>query len=348
MGAGGAQRVVSLLAEAWSEQGKRIAVITFDGENGDHFQLPASVSRMVIGGTQKSGGIVTAIINNTRRMLALRRTLKASGAPLVVSFIAATNVLTVMSTLGLKLRVVISERNDPSRQSLGRVWDRLRRWSYRYADLVTANSKHALQTMSAYVPQARLAYVPNPLFSQPAQVRAPEPVILNVGRLTPQKAQDILIDAFADVAGDFRDWRLVIAGEGEEVDNLAARAEHLNIADRVTFTGRVDPWPLYTRASIFALPSRFEGTPNALLEAMSAGVAPIISETSSGALDFVRDGINGLVVETDNVASLVAALRRLMADPSLREKFSHEARAAVDHLKPQQVIEDWDRVLRLT
>ncbi len=352
LGPGGTQRVLSAVSEALAERGVRICIVTLAPPEDDFFPLPEGISRLVIGGNRESSTLIDAVAANLRRLLALRRALKQAGAPTVMSLIGVTNILTVLAAFGLGLRIVISERNDPARQSLGRAWDGLRRLLYRRADLVTANSQAALASLGSYVPRQKLAYLPNPL-PRPPDSHSPDQggtasVILNVGRLAPQKAQDVLIAAFARLAPQHPDWQLEVLGEGEAEAALKHQAAALGIAERVHFPGLSnDPFSHYRSAAIFALPSRFEGTPNALLEAMSCGLAVIVSDAPGGMQDLVEDDVNGLVVPVDDEAALADRLRLLIGDPERRQRLGQAARARLSESDPDQALVVWERILGL-
>ena len=106
-----------------------------------------------------------------------------------------------------------------------------------------------------------------------------------------------------------------------------------------------DPAPWYRTARIFALPSRYEGTPNALLEAMAAGLAVVVSDASAGALEFVTDGETGLVVPAEDDRALAAALRRLIGDGDLRRRLGDAARRRIAREAVAGPTEAWDRLL---
>ncbi|MBT4487500.1 MAG: glycosyltransferase family 4 protein [Rhodospirillaceae bacterium] len=350
LSAGGAQRVFSQLANAWAAEGRIITVVTFSDAQVDFFPLVPEIRRISLGGLKPSPGLFNAVAANFRRLHALRRAFKDSGADRILSFTGSMNVLAVLAARGLDLWVSISERNDPTRQSLGRIWNVLRRWSYPMADKVTANSHGAVEALAAFVPREKLAFVPNPIAPAPSSMAAvlPGPSILNVGRLSPQKAQDVLIAAFADLAGEFPDWRLVIVGTGEWEETLRAQAGQLGIADRVLFIGQIDdPFPYYRAARIFALPSRFEGTPNAMLEAMSVSMPCIVSDASRGPLEYVEDGISGLVVAVGDAGKLSAAMRRLMADPEWASTLGDRGRENLSLHSLEAVLGVWAEVLGL-
>lgn len=265
----------------------------------------------------------------------LRRFLREARPRVVISFLGSTNVTAVLAARPLGLPVVISERNDPAIEALDDPWQYLRARCYRWADVVTANSRGVLRTMKAFVPESKLAYVPNPVPAPSGGTGAASrgPVILAVGRLVPQKAFDILLRAFAGGAGDLAGWSVEILGEGPLREELERLAEELGVRQRVAFHGYVDdPHAHYARAGIFALPSRYEGMPNALLEAMATGLPVVVSDASPGPLEEVTDGEHGIVVPADDVAALTAALAKLAGDAGLRRALGEAGRRrSVEH-----------------
>jgi GalNAc-alpha-(1->4)-GalNAc-alpha-(1->3)-diNAcBac-PP-undecaprenol alpha-1,4-N-acetyl-D-galactosaminyltransferase len=370
LGPGGAQRVLSTLVNAWARRGRRISVITFSAPADDFFRLAPEVDRISIRGLSPSNGPLQAIAANFSRIRDLRRALAQSGATTVLAFLGATNVLSIIAAAGLGLRVVISERNDPRRQSLGRVWDILRRRLYRYAHVVTANSHGAIAAMDEFVPRDKLKFVANPVGTMDSSANggleddADDDVnggtgtsttgprqqkILHIGRLTRQKGQDILLQSFARITQQAPHWRLAIIGEGEEVAMLQGLADRLNITGRVEWLGRIaDPTPHYMESAIFALPSRFEGTPNVLLEAMSAGLPTVVTDASSGPLEYIEDGKTGLVVPKEDASALAQALLTLIEDGELRAEMGDAAKQRVGRDNVASVLKKWDDVLQLS
>ena len=280
------------------------------------------------------------------RVSALRRELRRIAPHVVVSFLGATNVITIAAARKLPVRLVISERNDPGRQELEEPWQTLRPMIYPLADVVTANSHGALERMQAYCPSEKLAYVPNPVAISAHNHSSRSNAILFLARLVPQKAPEVLVDAFAKFAAENPGWSLQLAGDGPMESELIERVRGHGIADKVVFHGLVkDPTELLTRSRIFSLPSRFEGTPNSLLEAMAARLACVVTDASPGPLRLIEHGVSGLVVGTDNVEDLAAALHRLARDEELCSRLAAAAWERTRAFRLENVAQEWSRLL---
>jgi glycosyltransferase involved in cell wall biosynthesis len=154
-----------------------------------------------------------------------------------------------------------------------------------------------------------------------------QPVVLTVGRLTVMKGHRYLLDAVPGLARLVPDVAVVVLGTGHLQAELAAQAEALGVADRVHLAGhRPDARMLLDAADVFVLPSRHEGMPLVLLEAMDAGL-PVVATRVIGSEEVVVDGETGLLVRPRDPAALEAALARLLADDDLRERYGRAGRA---------------------
>lgn len=284
-----------------------------------------------------------------RQVLATRLLMEHVQAPVTLAFLGATNIVAALARQGLPTRLVISERNDPARQELMPVWQELRPLMYGAADVVTANSKGALETMRSWMPASRLAHVPNPLRVPPdpgTRRTRQGPQFISVGRLVPQKRVDLVLEAFARLEG-LEHWIFEILGDGPERTSLDRIVAERRLGGRVRFHGHVDPFPYLYASDIFVLASDFEGMPNALLEAMACGVVPIVNDATPGPLEFVEHDITGLVVPAGDLDALTEAMRELASDELRRARLAAAARERMDDLAFDHVLETWASVLKL-
>lgn len=286
----------------------------------------------------------------------LRRVLEHVESPVVVALGTSVNIIALKACKGLDRRVIISERNDPRRLPMQKTWDWIARSLYQRADLVTANTHTALSDMREFVEPGKLAYVPNPLMPANGHGHGnghapvlPPPFFLNIGRLVWDKAHDVLLDAFALLGDELEEWQLAVVGDGRMRDALKAQAGSLGVSGRVHWYGVVqDPHAFYHAANIFVLPSRVEGTPNALLEAMSCGLPVIVSDGAPGPLELVEDGVNGLVVPVNDAVALASALCRLASDGELRSRLGEAARERVSEYDLPRALAAWESIVGLT
>ncbi len=214
----------------------------------------------------------------------------------------------------------------------------LSRIVWRSAAAIIANSKGLASLAERFAANREIGIIKNGVDTQifrpsPARPESGSICILTVGRLHYQKAIDVLLRAFAAIVEPQRaQIRLVIVGDGPEKSSLLDLARQLSIAEQVDFLGWVDRTQLpelYRQADIFAFPSRDEGMPNAVLEAMASGL-PVVATPVPGIEELVTSDETGLIVPMEDHASLAAALLRLATSESLRFSMGTAGREKVE------------------
>jgi glycosyltransferase involved in cell wall biosynthesis len=344
---GGAERVMSTLANAWARRGTAVTLLTFDdGHEPPFYPLDPRVDHRPIGIARVSGSSIAAYGNNVSRVISLRRAIKRSRPDLVFSFLDTTNVLTLISTRGLGVPVVVQEHTDPSQKRLDPGWVRLRRWFYPRADRVVVLSKTALGYFDEEV-KAKSAIIPNPIVIEPPSGDPPRPrdhkLLIALGRLGPEKGYDTLLRAFAEVAPKQPDWDLVIWGDGRLRGELETLRHELGLDDRVAMPGRTrTPHEELRNADLFVMSSRREGFPMALGEAMACGLAAVCSDCESGPRELIRHGVDGLLVPPEDAESLAAALLELMGDENRRKRMASRAPEVLTRFGFERVLQQWD------
>jgi L-malate glycosyltransferase len=208
---------------------------------------------------------------------------------------------------------------------------RLQRLTYTCATNVVANSRaSADQLRLERVPEHKIAVVPNGLDFGPFAPRTPRAALRKVtvvANLRPLKGHDVLIDAAVEILERFPDARFELIGEGPQRDALLARATAHGVAHAFTFAGHCGDVPArLADTDIFVLPSRSESFPNAILEAMAAGL-PIVASGVGGILELIDDGRTGWLVPPGEDEALASRVMHLMADPADAARMGAAARA---------------------
>jgi glycosyltransferase involved in cell wall biosynthesis len=349
LGPGGAERVVTGLANWWSAVGHKVSVLTLAGPLPPPFYaLSPAVDLVPLDLQSTTTSIGAAVAANLSRVARLRKAILGQHG-CVISFIDVTNVLVLLATIGTGIPVVAAERTHPSTTPAGAVWRRLRKWTYSRAAVVVVQTEAARQDLERSV-RCRTAVIPNPVWSSPligpSAPRVGTKWVIGVGRLTHAKGFDLLIRAFADVARARPDWGLRLVGDGPDRAELERLAGECGIHSRLEWTGVVqDPATWFRASDVFCLPSRYEGFPNVLCEAMAAGLPAVAADCPSGPREIVTDGVDGLLIPPEDVAALARALATLVDDPTRRQQLGARARAVADRFAPAFVLERWERTL---
>ena len=349
LGGGGAERVMATLANAWAVRGNEVTLITLTSARDDRYPLDRTVWRMALDVARRSSNPVQAFGHNVMRVRALRRAIKTARPDAVISFVANTNALAMMAATGLRVPVIVTERQFVGAEPSRRIWKVLRRLLYRRAAAVVAQTRRCADELEVRLGRA-VKVIPNPVAPGSG---GPAPstdgrtrTLLAVGRLVPAKGFDLLIDAFVRVADRHPDWKLEILGEGPLRDTLTRTIAAHGLATRIAMPGfSKEVRDAMRRADLFVLSSRFEGLPNALLEAMSEGVACVSFDCTAGPRELIQHGENGWLVPPEDVDGLAAAFDTLMRDDALRARLGTRARDVCNLYSVSEILGQWNTLL---
>jgi glycosyltransferase involved in cell wall biosynthesis len=263
-----------------------------------------------------------------------------------------TSVLILLARIGKSGTTVVNERIFPDSHIVFQVpvvralFSALRSWLYHGAAAIVVQSERSKQCFSRTL-QEKVFTIPNVVersaFAQPVER---ENFIMSVGRLVRQKRHDITIRAFAKIAHLYPEWNLRIFGEGPLRSMLHELASDLGVADRVQLLGfQENIAEAYQRCGIFVLSSDFEGFPNALAEALSAGAPCISSNCPTGPAELIVNGVGGLLFETGDSEELAAQLSLLLSNPMRRKELSESSDNGLIAYRPSTVIKQWEELL---
>ncbi|HEY6093512.1 MAG TPA: glycosyltransferase family 4 protein [Gallionellaceae bacterium] len=352
LGPGGAEKITSMLAGHWYRKGFAVTVVTLTRHSHDHFKLDSGVCRVSLNFQAHSRNVWESLRNNLRHISRLRKTIRSLQPGCVVSFIDDTNLRVLLALLWTGIPVFVSERTDPRHHDIGRARQILRRILYPLATAVVVQTGGVRNWALQLLRQDKIAVIPNPVdaLRDDAEVGNSADVdkqtVFAMGRMGPEKGFDMLLDAYARSNILQLGWRLVILGDGRERATLQQQAERLGIAHTVLMPGTVaEPRAWLRRGGYFVLSSRFEGFPNALLEAMAEGLPAVAFDCESGPADIVRNDVDGLLVPAGDVAALAEAMRRLAEDATLRTRYAQRAKEVLQRFALQRISTQWEELL---
>ncbi len=347
---GGAERVAATMANQWTDQGDRVTLVTLDTVASDVYPVHPQVERIGLGLMRFSPNAWHAGWNNAHRIRALRQVIRDVPADCVVSVTDQMNVLTLLASQRLHAQVVIAEHSDPRHQRMHAAWERLRSWTYPRCAAAVVLSDAVAQYVRTLVDDRPVYVIPNgigrPSVTTANVAQRDERMVVAMGRLSPEKGFDLLIDAFARLAAPHADWRLAIAGEGPERDSLQRQIDERGLQQQVQLVGWVnDPERFLARSALFVMSSRYEGFPVALLEAMACGLPVVSFDCDSGPREIVRPDVDGVLVAAEDTAALAQAIERLMVDPATRQRLGTRAGDVVERFSLEVFQQRWTEVL---
>ena len=321
---GGAERIVLNLAKGISERGYKVDLVLARAEGPYMAQIPDTV-RLVDLNAPRVLGSVPALVKYLRR---------ERPSALISGMFANMIALWARRLSGVPCRLAITEHNSLSsivknkNDLRWQVYPKLAKWFYPWADQIIAVSNDVADdlTRTAKIPRKLIQVIYNPIVTADLQAKSEEPlehpwfkdgeppVILSVGRLTDQKAFDVLIQGFYFVRKN-HPARLLILGEGENRPALETLIWQLGLGQDVSLMGFVqNPYPYMKHASLFVLPSRWEGLPTVLVEALYLGAPIVATDCPGGSREILKDGLFGRLIPMDAPLALAEAIEGSMND----------------------------------
>ncbi|MBW4646794.1 MAG: glycosyltransferase family 4 protein [Goleter apudmare HA4340-LM2] len=348
---GGAERAVVLIAESLSKRGHKVSLLTIAGIERDFYKVPDGVHRIALNVAKNSPTLLHALWNNLYRFWILRRAIFSLQPDIVISHMCPSNILTLISLLKTEYPVIVTEQNDPKMSTDQGLWGNLRRLIYPLAAKVVSVSQ-GVDSYFEWLPKGRRSVIYNPLqvinydkstISLPKGADPNKKWVMAMGRLNYQKNFELLLSAFHKLVDKHPDWQLLIFGEGSLRSKLEDLVENLGFTNQVLLAGVTNnPISILKRADLFVLSSRFEGLPLVLLEALACGLPVVSTDCPSGPREIIQDGVDGVLVPSEDVSALAKAMDYLMANEGERKRLAESASEAVNRFKLEKIIGNWE------
>lgn len=342
---GGAERVMSILANEWGKSNVETMILVTETEAISKYNLSNKVTMISCLEEKKRAKIPHLVI-----IKRIRKICKEWQPDVVISFYNDLCALTALAITGLNIPLVYSERNDPNRTNQRRV-DRLYRKIIEHmTDKIVFQTTGAQRCYPKSV-QEKSTVILNPLNTYGFPIHDflhEKHEIVSVGRLEPQKNQKLLIDAFALIAKDFPEYQLTIYGEGSLRKELEDYIKAKGLQERVSLPGNQTNIQEHIKdASLFVLSSDYEGIPNALIEAMAIALPCVSTDCSpGGARELIKDGANGVIVECGNQSSLAKAMISILEDREKAKRIGTSAKKIYARVDKNIVCDRWLNLLK--
>ncbi len=338
---GGAERVMSNLANRFAADGIDVTLVTsFPTE--DDYPLDEKVKRITIASEYETSFFKRNILWINK----LRKIIIDVKPDAVISFMAEPNYRSLIATIGLKTKKIISIRNDPNKEYPSRFHKSLAKLLFRRADGVVFQTEDAKKWFPKQI-QKKSCIIMNQVKEELFHVvREEENYYVALGRVVPQKNYAMMICGFAGLLKAAPDEQLLIYGEGD-TEPYIELIKNLGVEENIHFMGTTnDVASVLKKAKAFLMTSDYEGMPNALLEAMAVGLPCICTDCPCGGPKMViTHGENGVLVPVGNEEELIRSLLEIHHNETYRTKLGENAKVSSFANEPQKINHDWKKYI---
>lgn len=346
---GGMERVMSVLINGFVKYHKaEVHLILYGSERTVFYDINSAVITHVPPFEFKKQRRTWSTIKTMRF---LRKTVSAIKPDAVLSFGALWNSLVLLSCLGVRIPIYISDRGTPHNHSTG-LHARLKSFLYPKAAGIIVQTKYAEEVGRRMYRQKNFSIIGNPIrVIDDNQEQPRENIIVSVGRLIKTKHYDRLINIFEKINNN--SWKLIIVGgdaDGQHrLDELQKQRDECSLKDNIILAGtQKDVTSYLLKSKIFVFTSSEEGFPNAIGEALSAGLPVVSYDCITGPSEMIEDGQNGYLTEVFDDDTFQKRLETLMNDEELRSKMGQQAKESIKRFSEESIVEKFYKFITKT
>lgn len=343
---GGTERVAIIIANELNKLKEyNVSVLSLvEKEKEPFFALDKSIPRYIIydhvvRGITHIGGI----INRTRKVI------KKHNIDVLIDIDGILEMYTIPTKLFTKVKIISWEHYNFYQHPVVPYRKYTRRMAAKWADaIVTLTEEDKGYYTSNLNVRCPIQCIYNPIIWKKniKEYDSDSKIILSAGRLTYQKGFDILIDVAALFLKDYPDWKWIVLGEGEDREMLEKKTKEKGLDNQLLFPGNVSNIDeYYAKAAMFVMTSRFEGLPMTLLEAKVHRLPIISFDCKTGPSELIEHGVNGYIVEVENIHKISDMILQLMNNQKNREEFSNNALNNMDRFNLNNLVGAWKVLL---
>lgn len=350
LGGGGAERAFINIANQLVEMGVEVIIMASGSRPVEAYKIneKIKIDKILSSHNNKFLKIIDKILK-------FRKYLKQHKDYTFISFFPDVSAYCVFAGIGLGIKNIVSERNDPNTIPRKKFMKRIRNWAFRYASFCVFQTEDAKRYFSDPIRKKSIV-IPNPInvasLPAPNLIDKRKNIVIAVGRVVPQKNFGLLIKSWAKIANEFPEWKVEIYGDttyhnGVFTNKLLENIKTLNLENSVIFKGFSDD--IYAKmndASIYISTSDFEGMSNTMLEAMAMGTPTIATDCPIGGAKMIIDNdVNGCLVKVGDDEGIAKSLRELIIDIDKRRRLSHESVKLRSKLDIANICSIWLKII---
>ncbi len=340
LGSGGAERVISILANSLAEKGIEIDIVSICNDKCV-YNINTEINRINLDMDKFNGNKISKIIERLKRIRLITKNKKPD---IIISFLSEVNIDVCFALLGIKTPIIVSERNDPKIDPKSKIKQILRKIAYMNASGYVFQTDDAQNYFSNKI-KRKSKIIMNPLSENLPTVNFEEREkrIVSVGRLNNQKNYPMTFKAFQKFSKEYPEYTLEIYGEGNLKDDLTQLIKEMNLTEKIILKGFCSNVHKEVKnAAMFVMSSDFEGMPNALIEAMAMGIPSISTDCPCGGPKMlIKDKENGLLVPVGNSQLLLEAMKYYADFPSEARKTSEKSVLIKEKLNKAEIVNQW-------
>lgn len=348
LGAGGAERVASMLMNAWSKKHQVIFINYQSAESEMHYTLEKGITSENLDMLAVSSGLFQTAKRTLSRVKAVQKCLEAHKPDILICFMSENNIVGTIAGRLAGIPVVISERIHPEFHSLPNLHKYARKIVYPFSKSLVVQTTEIAKWFRRFL-ELDAEVIANPIDIAAVEavvaknnINGSRKTLMAMGRLDPQKGYKLLIESFSRLADDFPEWDLWIFGQGPEKDALHRQIKLLGLDGRVELKGVVrDAYSWLKSGSLFVHPALYEGFPNTILEAMACNLPIVASDCPGASRELLQGGEVGWLFPVGDLSGLTGTLSEAMMSENSRLLKADRARQSVNQFDINEISEQW-------
>ncbi len=343
---GGTERVTSIIANELSKKKNnyKIHILSIVSSNGKSFyRLDENIEFSSI--FNKSN--INFKINYFKVVCAIRKYIRNNNIDILIDVDIMSDIFSIPAKIFTKTKLISWEHFNCNQNNGERLRGISRLLASKFSNcIVTLTEKDMNNYINRFKIKNKIQYIYNPIVNFPEKkCDIKSKIIISVGNLIYQKGVDMICDIAKVILSENDEWSWIILGEGNDRKLLEEKIKEYELENKLILKGNVsDVENYYINSSIYVMTSRYEGLPMVLLEAKSFALPIISFDCETGPSEIVNDGINGYLIEPNNIDSMILKINDLIKNDLKRSEFSKNSNRGLEKFDLNKIIDKWEEL----